>query len=421
MKFCRYCGAQVSDDAAFCPNCGSSLQESPAGSGNGYQQGPPPGPGNRYQQGSGYGYQQGPPPGPGSRYQQGPGYGYQPGPLPGPGSRYQQGPGYRYQQGAPAGPGYGKPAKKVKKGGILGSLVKVAVGAVAITAGVAVVSGVVGEPGGGSGGGGNPTYGAYQQAGGQAGGNSGSGKKGSPISGGRLVSCNKPLRVLNETGYREYELMDAIDEYGKNAPSHIEVLPANNTVSINGDKITIKLPNVAFKSTCSRVSGVSPQTMLATRDELTIYGTITESGETVEGELYEDFERTGNRQVYYAAGPIDKIDGIAPNGAFTAGITDPATGSYEHISLKNTYSHPRTGETSRFSKFSLDYFPEDDYYMLSIFLYGDGEENRYYSTLEEDEYSPHVDRPYPDYCYTIMLISDYSIRMASQYAVGIWK
>ena len=59
--------------------------------------------------------------------------------------------------------------------------------------------------------------------------------------------------------------------------------------------------------------------------------------------------------------------------------------------------------------------------MLSIFLYGDGEENRYYSTLEEDEYSPHVNRPYPDCCYTIMLISDYSIRMASQYAVGIWK
>ena len=216
MKFCRFCGAQISDDAAFCSNCGSRLQGAPSGPGNRYQQGPPPGPGRGY------------PP------------------------------------GVPAGSGYGK---KVKKGGFLG---KLAIGAVAAVAAVTVAGAVIGDdPGGsgkgGSGGGSRPTYGAYQQPGG----NSGSGKTGkpaggtgqtsprtgSPISGGRLVSCNKPLRVLNESGYNAYELLDAIEMYGKNAPSHIEVLPANNTVSINGNKITIKLPNVAFKFTCGSFQG----------------------------------------------------------------------------------------------------------------------------------------------------------------------
>ena len=405
MKFCRFCGAQISDDAAFCSNCGSRLQGAPSGPGNRYQQGAPSGPGNRYQQGA--------PPGPGNRYQQGP----------------PPGPGRGYPPGVPAGSGYGK---KVKKGGFLG---KLAIGAVAAVAAVTVAGAVIGDdPGGsgkgGSGGGSRPTYGAYQQPGG----NSGSGKTGkpaggtgqtsprtgSPISGGRLVSCNKPLRVLNESGYNAYELLDAIDMYGKNAPSHIEVLPANNTVSINGNKITIKLPNVAFKFTCGSFHGGDPRTMVGTRDELTIYGTITESGETVEGEAYMEYERTGNRRVFYAAGPIDKVDGITSNGAFSARITDASTGSYEHLSVRNTYSHPRTGNDYYFSKFSLDYFPEDDYYMLSIFLYGDSEEDRYYPTME-DEYVPHINREFPQGRYSIVLISDYDVREASKYSSGIWN
>ena len=413
MKFCRYCGAQISDDAAFCPNCGNRLQGPPANSGRGYQQGPPAN--------SGRGYQQRPPQGPGNRYQQGP--------PPGPGRGYQQSPGRGYQPGVPAGSGYGK---QVKKGGFLG---KLALGAVAAVAAVTVAGAVIGDdPGGsgkgGSGGGSRPTYGAYQQPGG----NSGSGKTGkpaggagqtsssagSPVSGGRLVSCNKPLRVLNESGYNAYELLDAIEMYGKNAPSHIEVLPANNTVSINGNKITIKLPNVAFKFTCGSFQGGNPRTMVGTRDELTIYGTITESGETVEGEAYMEYERTGNRRVCYAAGPIDKVDGMTSSGAFSARITDTGTGSYEHLSVRNTYGHPRTGNDHYFSKFSLDYFPEDDYYMLYIFLYGDSEEERYYPTME-DEYVPHISRKFPQGRYSIVLISDYDTREASKYSTGIWN
>ncbi|MBQ7536234.1 MAG: zinc ribbon domain-containing protein [Stomatobaculum sp.] len=388
MKFCRYCGAQISDTAAFCPKCGGKIQSAPADSGYGRQTAD----------------------------------------------------GYGRQAGRQAAAGKTGAAKKAKKGGALGTLGKVAVAGIAALAIGNVAKGIVGGvPGGGSGGGNTPTY-PYQQAGGstssgKTGGNAGSGKAGSasgdagkttakaasPISGGKIVSVNKPLRILGETGYSAYELLDVIEEYGKDAPSHIEVLPANNTVSINGDKITIKLPNVAFKSMIRRIEGVDPRTMIATRDELTIYGTISETGKTVEGEAFYESERTGDRPLYYAAGVIDRVEGVITGGAFSAQTKDEGTGSYEHITMRNMTGHPRTGEDYEFSKFSVDYFPGDDYYMVSIFLYGDREEQRYYPTLDEDDYVPHITYDFPKGRYSIMLISDYDAREASRFATGVWK
>ena len=42
MKFCRYCGAQIPDDAAFCPNCGNRLQVTQPPPGQNLRQQPPP-------------------------------------------------------------------------------------------------------------------------------------------------------------------------------------------------------------------------------------------------------------------------------------------------------------------------------------------------------------------------------------------
>ena len=71
----------------------------------------------------------------------------------------------------------------------------------------------------------------------------------------------------------------------------------------------------------------------------------------------------------------------------------------------------RDGETEEFSKFVLNYYPEDGFYQMNIGLYGDVEEERYYPHRDQDKYEHNITTKYPRGEYDIVLISDFDVRM----------
>ena len=71
----------------------------------------------------------------------------------------------------------------------------------------------------------------------------------------------------------------------------------------------------------------------------------------------------------------------------------------------------RDGETEDFSKFVLNYYPDDGFYQMFIGLYGDVEEERYYPHWDQDEYERNITKKYPRGEYDIVLTSDLDARM----------
>ena len=386
--FCRFCGSELPDDAVFCSNCGArivSQQQAANQQQPGYQQ---PG----YQQ---QGYQQ---------------------------TGYQRG----YQQPGDAGANTRPPKKK-------GGIGKLALTAVAGAAGVALAANVMGGfgnlPGGSGtsaayettarpGGGKNPDTGSGKNPGtGNGGKNSGTGsgganeqKKVDPISGGRIVAVNKPLVILGETGNYHYQLTSGIGQYGKDVGKHMETPPFNNEITINGDQITVKLPMVAgFKFKAD--AGTETVDLFFFRDEITLHGTITDNGQAREGDGYMGGETSQRRQLYYASGHFTRIESVLPDGAFSSKWEERNTDTHEHDTMRGMGVNRRDGETEEFSKFVLNYYPDDGFYQMFIGLYGDVEEERYYPHWEQDKYEHNITRKYPRGEYDIVLTSDFDARM----------
>ena len=404
--FCRFCGSELPDNAAFCSNCGARIvsqhqaanQQQP-----GYQQ-----PGYQQQE-----YQQQP------RYQQ-PGYQQQ---------RYQQQPGN-------AGANTRPPKKK-------GGIGKFALTAAAGVAGVALATHVMGGFGnlpGGSG-----TSSAYESTARPGGGkdsNSGSGGKNSgtgsggknpgkesggaaeqkkvdPVSGGRIVAVDKPLIILGETGNHHFQLYAGIEQYGRDVGKHMETPPFNNEITIDGNQITVKLPMVAgFKYKAD--TGTETVDLFFFRDEITLHGTITDNGQAREGDGYMSGEPSQGRQLYYASGHFNRIESVLSGGAFSSKWVEPNTDTHEHDTMRGMGVNRRDGETEDFSKFVLNYYPDDGFYQMLIGLYGDVEEERYYPHWDQEEYEHNITRKYPEGEYDIILVSDYDMRMGGPKDVMDW-
>ena len=378
--FCRFCGSELPDNAVFCSNCGARIV-------------------SQHQ----------------AVNQQQPGY-QQPG--------YQQ-PGYQQQPGM-AGANTRPPRKK-------GGIGKFALTAVAGVAGVALATHVMGGfgnlPGGSGtsaayettarpGSGKNPGTGSGgKNSGTGSGKNSGTGsgganeqKKADPISGGRIVAVNKPLVILGETGNYNYELVSGIGRYGKDVGKHMETPPFNNEITIDGDQITVKLPMVAgFKFKAD--AGTETVDLFFYRDEITLHGTITDNGQAREGDGYMGGETSQRRQLYYAAGYFTRIESILPDGAFSSKWEEPNTDTHEHDTMRGMGVNRRDGNTEEFSKFVLNYYPDDGFYQMFIGLYGDVYEERYYPHWDQDEYERNITKKYPQGEYDIVLTSDLDARM----------
>ena len=396
--FCRFCGSELPDDAVFCSNCGARIVSQHQAAN---QQQP------EYQQ---PGYQQ---------------------------QGYQQQPGN-------AGANTRSPKKK-------GGIGKFALTAAAGVAGVALAANVMGGfgnlPGGsgtsaayettarpgsgknhdtgsgkdsGTGGSGKDsgTGGGGKDSGtGNGGKDSGTGsgganeqKKADPISGGRIVAVNKPLVILGETGNYNYQLISGIDQYGKDVGKHMETPPFNNEITIDGDQITVKLPMVAgFKFKAD--AGTEMIDLFFFRDEITLHGTITDNGQAREGDGYMGGETSQRRQLYYASGHFTRIESILPDGAFSSKWEEPNTDTHEHDTMRGMGVNRRDGKTEEFSKFVLNYYPDDGFYQMFIGLYGDVEEERYYPHWDQDEYERNITKKYPRGEYDIVLTSDLDARM----------
>ena len=80
----------------------------------------------------------------------------------------------------------------------------------------------------------------------------------------------------------------------------------------------------------------------------------------------------------------------------------------------------RDGETEEFSKFVLNYYPDDGFYQMFIFLFGNREEERYYPNWDQDRYERRIDKPYPYGEYDIVLVSDFDARMGGPKDEGSW-
>ncbi len=450
--FCRFCGSQIPDGASFCPNCGANLAGPAAQQTPGYSQQAPgysqQAPGNqtdpRYSPQGGQGPQGSRPAG-GYRAQghpASPGYGRK-----GKKAGYQGQDSYQTQAGTRRAASAGKAAKAAGKAGGLG---KIALTAAAVAVGVGVAASVF------SGGGDPPTGGTkhvYETTAGNSGNSSGSSsgkksggssgksdnsgkssgksdntgkktekKKTNPISGGKIVAVNAPLTVVSETGFPFWDLSSVIAQYGTEAPKHIETLPFKNEIQISGDNITIKLPDIIDFTYEQDLGNMGKKTIHVYRDQLTLHGTIVKTGQTVQ-EDGVGYNPSDPSPAYYTAGTIDSIDAILDNGAFSAKWEEMTTGTHDYMLCKNmsTATYPRNGETEKFSKFYLTYFPNEDLYQMKIYLYGDTVTDSYYPMSGYKEKQFTVNSSYPYANYNIFLSSKFELRLAGENEGIMWK
>ena len=147
------------------------------------------------------------------------------------------------------------------------------------------------------------------------------------------------------------------------------------------------------------------------RDEITLHGTITDNGQVREGDGLGLPNESQGRQVYYASGHFTRIDSFLSNGAFSSKWVERNTDTHEHDTWIGMGVNRRDGETEDFSKFVLNYYPDDGFYQMNIGLYGDIEEERYYPHREQDKYEHNKSTKYPRGEYDIVLISDFDVRM----------
>lgn len=155
------------------------------------------------------------------------------------------------------------------------------------------------------------------------------------------------------------------------------------------------------------------------RDEITLHGTITDYGQAREGDGYHD-ETAQGRPLCYAAGVITGIDSILDGGAFSSKWVEPKSDGHEHLTLTGMGENRRNGETNKFSKFVLNYYPDDGFYQMFIFLFGNKEKECYYPGWDEDRYEKVVEVPYPYGEYHILLVSDFDARMGGPKDEGSW-
>ena len=367
MMFCRYCGNNLPNDAAFCSNCGAKIVT---------------------QQQAQQLNQQG----------------------------YQQSNGQGYQKQGRSGPDYANVGAKTKapkkKGGVGKLLLTAAAGVVGVTVAAKTMGGFGNLP---------EVFGikpAYESTANPGNGGTSGQKKVNPVSGGKIVAVDKPLIVLGETGNPYYELISGLEQYGKDVAKHMVTPPFNNEIQINGDKITVKLPMVGgFKFTLD--NGTEQADVYFFRDEITLHGTITDYGQAREGDGYHD-ETAQGRPLYYAAGVITGIDSILDGGAFSSKWVEPKSDGHEHLTLTGMGENRRNGETNKFSKFVLNYYPDDGFYQMFIFLFGNKEKECYYPGWDEDRYEKVVEVPYPYGEYDILLVSDFDARMGGPKDEGSW-
>ena len=122
-------------------------------------------------------------------------------------------------------------------------------------------------------------------------------------------------------------------------------------------------------------------------------------------------ETSQGRQLYYAAGHFTRIESVLSNGAFSSKWVEPNTDTHEHTTMIGMGVNRRDGETEEFSKFVLNYYPDDGFCQMFIVLYGDVEEERYYPHWDQDNYERNITRKYPQGEYDIVLTSDFDARM----------
>ena len=230
-----------------------------------------------------------------------------------------------------------------------------------------------------------------------------------PVSGNRFVKVSKPLYIISEsgTGYSNLQYEKALDpSYGDYVPNdipEIEALPVNE-VTISGNKIKFTLPALAGISVgvFADLDKVSPSEVPdeqieinhSFRDDLTLYGTITEYGQT-QGMESQSLEKM---PAYYLNGTIDRLQNNLRTGrGFTCGYKKTVyhhDGLYKLVKEKHDimYTYPGLTEEGKvsvyddegnyirtkdveyqaFSRFQILYYPNDDQFQIDIILIDTG-------------------------------------------------
>lgn len=196
------------------------------------------------------------------------------------------------------------------------------------------------------------------------------------LTGDRITSVSDMYIMTEQNVYSNLGYQGYADK--ADIPSDIEVtrLPANVSVSIDGNNVKISFPEIinAQYATLSRYGDERYWTRFTgSRDAVTFYGTILASGETREetdAGVYSD------SPCYYLMGTIDSMKNDLIGGNSFAAMqraVDYGNANYfanTTYGCESLYIHEETLDGGRYyrgeSVFEIIYFPEDKYYQCTI-------------------------------------------------------